>query len=100
MGLRFSRQNYRCAGRRLRHAQDGGAHWWWGLTLCTRQGVGGGGGWGWLRVGAGRLSGRRKSGAWVTITVPQADSVRYGQPSGCDCRHPSTLGTSILASHL
>ena len=46
MGLRFSRQNYRCAGRRLRQALDGGAHRRLGLPLRAGEGVGGGGGWG------------------------------------------------------
>ena len=36
MGLRFSRQNYRCAGLRLRQALDGGAHrGWWRWVLAT-----------------------------------------------------------------
>ncbi len=44
MGLRFSRQNYRCAGLRLRKALDGGADRWRCLPLCPRQGLGSGGG--------------------------------------------------------
>jgi hypothetical protein len=44
MGLRFSRQNYRFAGLRLRQALDGGAHRRRCLPLCRRQGLGGGGG--------------------------------------------------------
>jgi hypothetical protein len=51
MGLRFSRQNYRCAGRRLRQALDGGTHRRWGLPLSAWQGVGGGGGCHHLRAG-------------------------------------------------
>ena len=35
MGLRFSRQNYRCAGLRLRQALNGGAHRRWGLQPCA-----------------------------------------------------------------
>jgi hypothetical protein len=54
---------------------DGGAHRGRCLPPCAWQGVGGSGRWGWLMGGAGRLSCRRKSGAWGTITVPQADSV-------------------------
>ena len=50
MGLRFSRQNYRCAGLRLRAALDGGAYRGWGLPLRPREGVGGGGGWGGVRA--------------------------------------------------
>ena len=44
MGLRFSRQNYRYAGLRLRQALDGGADRRRRLSLCPRQGLGGGGG--------------------------------------------------------
>ena len=50
MGLRFSRQNFRCAGLRLRAALDGGAHRGWGLPLRPWEGVGGGGGWGGVRA--------------------------------------------------
>ena len=68
MGLRFSRQNYRCAGRRLRQALDGGTHRRWGLPPCAWQGVGGGGGgWGWLRVGASR---RRDDMLLLSATGP------------------------------
>ena len=45
MGLRFSRQNYRCAGLQLRQALDGGAYRWRCLPPCAGEGVGGGGGW-------------------------------------------------------
>jgi hypothetical protein len=38
MGLRFSRQNDRCAGLRLRAALDGGAQRGWGLPLRPRKG--------------------------------------------------------------
>ncbi len=44
MGLRFSRQNDRCAGLRLRQALDGGADRRQCLPLCPGQGLGGGGG--------------------------------------------------------
>ena len=44
MGLRFSRQNDRCAGLRLRQALDGGADRRQYLPLCPGQGQGGGGG--------------------------------------------------------
>ena len=44
MGLRFSRQNDRCAGLRLRAALNGGAHRGWGLPRRPREGGGGGGG--------------------------------------------------------
>ncbi len=50
MGLRFSRQNYRCAGLRLRAALDDGAHRVWGLPLRPREEMGGGGGWGGVRA--------------------------------------------------
>lgn len=43
MGLRFSRQNYRFAGLRLRQALDGGADRRRCLPPCPRQGLGGGG---------------------------------------------------------
>jgi hypothetical protein len=43
-GLRFSRQNDRCAGLRLRQALDGGADRRQYLPLCPGQGLGGGGG--------------------------------------------------------
>ena len=43
-GLRFSRQNDRCAGLRLRQALDGGADRRQCLPLCPGQGLGGGGG--------------------------------------------------------
>jgi hypothetical protein len=43
-GLRFSRQNDRCAGLRLRQALDGGAHRRQCLPLCPGQGLDGGGG--------------------------------------------------------
>ena len=43
MGLRFSRQNYRYAGLRLRQALDGGADRRWCLSLRPGQGLGGGG---------------------------------------------------------
>ena len=43
-GLRFSRQNDRCARLRLRQALDGGADRRQCLPLCPGQGLGGGGG--------------------------------------------------------
>jgi hypothetical protein len=43
-GLRFSRQNDRCAGLRLRQALDGGVDRRQCLPLCPGQGLGGGGG--------------------------------------------------------
>ena len=43
-GLRFSRQNDRCAGLRLRQALDGGADRRQCQPLCPGQGLGGGGG--------------------------------------------------------
>jgi hypothetical protein len=85
-GLRFSRQNDRCAGLRLRQALHGGADRRQCLPLCPGQGLGGGGG----------SSGLRTQRAIARFRLAHVADV-----DGCSRRKPASgweLNCSIVSA--